>query len=122
MAVGFLSLSSGLEAGQRRSVWLQGDTVKRVLDGTCDGNSSKVKRLYLILVKRHYLRDLEWLIGNSTVERNSLQIWSGCSSVNAGSDIGSILSILKDHAEPSPQHLLFLWSLFEGVPKFYRDC
>ena len=37
-------------------------------------------------------------------------------------DIGSILSILKDHAEPSPQHLLFLWSLFEGVPKFYRDC
>jgi hypothetical protein len=37
-------------------------------------------------------------------------------------DIGSILSILKDHAEPSPQHLLFLWNLFEGVPKFYRDC
>lgn len=37
-------------------------------------------------------------------------------------DIGSILSILKDHAEPSPQRLLFLWNLFEGVPKFYRDC
>jgi AAA+ ATPase superfamily predicted ATPase len=37
-------------------------------------------------------------------------------------DIGSILSILEDHAEPSPQRLLFLWSLFEGVPKFYRDC
>jgi uncharacterized protein len=37
-------------------------------------------------------------------------------------DIGSILSILKDHAEPGPERLLFLWNLFEGVPKFYRDC
>ena len=37
-------------------------------------------------------------------------------------DVGSILSILKDHADPSPQRLLFLWNLFEGVPKFYRDC
>jgi AAA+ ATPase superfamily predicted ATPase len=37
-------------------------------------------------------------------------------------DIGSILSILADHAEPSPERLLFHWSLFEGVPKFYRDC
>jgi uncharacterized protein len=37
-------------------------------------------------------------------------------------DIGSILSILQDHADPTPERLLFLWSLFEGVPKFYRDC
>ena len=37
-------------------------------------------------------------------------------------DIGSILSILREHADPSPNRLLFLWSLFEGVPKFYRDC
>lgn len=37
-------------------------------------------------------------------------------------DIGSILLILKDHAEPTPDHLLYLWNLFEGVPKFYRDC
>jgi uncharacterized protein len=37
-------------------------------------------------------------------------------------DIGSILAVLKDHAEPSPERLLFLWNLFEGVPKFYRDC
>jgi hypothetical protein len=37
-------------------------------------------------------------------------------------DIGSILSILTDHAEPTPERLLFLWNLFEGVPKFYRDC
>jgi len=37
-------------------------------------------------------------------------------------DIGSILSILRDHADPVPERLLFLWNLFEGVPKFYRDC
>lgn len=37
-------------------------------------------------------------------------------------DIGSIKSILNDHADPSPMRLLFLWNLFEGVPKFYRDC
>lgn len=37
-------------------------------------------------------------------------------------DIGSILIILKDHAEPDAKHLLFLWNLFEGVPKFYWDC
>lgn len=37
-------------------------------------------------------------------------------------DIGSILAILRDHAEPTPERLLFLWNLFEGVPKFYRDC
>jgi AAA+ ATPase superfamily predicted ATPase len=37
-------------------------------------------------------------------------------------DIGSILSLLKDHTDPTPERLLFLWNLFEGVPKFYRDC
>ncbi|MCY2968305.1 MAG: AAA family ATPase [Planctomycetota bacterium] len=37
-------------------------------------------------------------------------------------DIGSILAVLRDHADPSPVRLLFLWNLFEGVPKFYRDC
>jgi AAA+ ATPase superfamily predicted ATPase len=37
-------------------------------------------------------------------------------------DIGSILSILRDHADQAPERLLFLWNLFEGVPKFYRDC
>lgn len=36
--------------------------------------------------------------------------------------IGSILAILRDHADTSPARLLFLWNLFEGVPKFYRDC
>lgn len=37
-------------------------------------------------------------------------------------DIASILSIIQDHAEPTPERLLFLWNLFEGVPKFFRDC
>lgn len=37
-------------------------------------------------------------------------------------DIASVLEILRTHAEASPERLLFLWNLFEGVPKFYRDC
>ena len=37
-------------------------------------------------------------------------------------DIGSILEILRTHADDDPRRLLFLWNLFEGVPKFYRDA
>lgn len=37
-------------------------------------------------------------------------------------DIGSVLQILRDHSDADPRRLLFLWNLFEGVPKFYRDC
>ena len=37
-------------------------------------------------------------------------------------DIASVLAILREHADTSPESLLFLWALFEGVPKFYRDC
>jgi len=37
-------------------------------------------------------------------------------------DIASVLAILREHADTSPERLLFLWNLFEGVPKFYRDC
>jgi uncharacterized protein len=37
-------------------------------------------------------------------------------------DIGSLVELLTAHADPTPERLLFLWSLFEGVPKFYRDC
>ncbi len=37
-------------------------------------------------------------------------------------DISSVLEILRAHAEPTPDRLLFLWNLFEGVPKFYRDA
>jgi AAA+ ATPase superfamily predicted ATPase len=37
-------------------------------------------------------------------------------------DVSSILEILRAHADVSPARLLFLWNLFEGVPKFYRDA
>ena len=37
-------------------------------------------------------------------------------------DIASIIEILQTHADDAPERLLFLWNLFEGVPKFYRDC
>jgi AAA+ ATPase superfamily predicted ATPase len=37
-------------------------------------------------------------------------------------DIASLLSLLDVHADRDPQRLLFLWNLFEGVPKFYRDA
>ena len=37
-------------------------------------------------------------------------------------DIGSILAMLDAHADRDPERLLFLWNLFEGVPKFYRDA
>ena len=37
-------------------------------------------------------------------------------------DIASVLEILRTHADASPERLLFLWNLFEGVPKFYRDA
>jgi hypothetical protein len=37
-------------------------------------------------------------------------------------DIASVLQILSKHADVDPMRLLFVWNLFEGVPKFYRDC
>ncbi len=37
-------------------------------------------------------------------------------------DIASVLEILRAHTEPTGERLLFLWNLFEGVPKFYRDA
>lgn len=37
-------------------------------------------------------------------------------------DIASIVELLETHADASPDRLLFLWNLFEGVPKFYRDA
>ncbi|MBI5753053.1 MAG: ATP-binding protein [Hydrogenophilales bacterium] len=37
-------------------------------------------------------------------------------------DIGSVLEILRAHADDDSSRLLFLWNLFEGVPKFYRDA
>lgn len=37
-------------------------------------------------------------------------------------DIASVLEILRAHTTPTAERLLFLWNLFEGVPKFYRDA
>lgn len=37
-------------------------------------------------------------------------------------DVASILEILRAHGTADVETLLFLWNLFEGVPKFYRDC
>lgn len=37
-------------------------------------------------------------------------------------DIASVLEILRAHGVADMETLLFLWNLFEGVPKFYRDC
>lgn len=37
-------------------------------------------------------------------------------------DIGSVLEILRTHTDATAERLLFLWNLFEGVPKFYRDA
>ncbi len=37
-------------------------------------------------------------------------------------DIASVAEILREHSHLEPERLLFLWTLFEGVPKFYRDC
>lgn len=37
-------------------------------------------------------------------------------------DVESLLDLLKVHADMSAERFLFLWNLFEGVPKFYRDA
>ncbi len=37
-------------------------------------------------------------------------------------DVAAVVQILREHADAAPERLLFLWTLFEGVPKFYRDC
>ncbi|MCC7110419.1 MAG: ATP-binding protein [Deltaproteobacteria bacterium] len=37
-------------------------------------------------------------------------------------DAGSLKELLSAHGGVEPERFLFLWSLFEGVPKFYRDA
>lgn len=37
-------------------------------------------------------------------------------------DFSTIFEMFSSHGINDPAHQLFLWSLFEGVPKFYRDC
>ena len=37
-------------------------------------------------------------------------------------DFQTLFDMFQDQGIDDPRHQLFLWSLFEGVPKFYRDC
>ena len=37
-------------------------------------------------------------------------------------DFATLFEMFDAHHIEDPMHRLFLWSLFEGVPKFYRDC
>jgi hypothetical protein len=37
-------------------------------------------------------------------------------------DVASVLQILRAHTKATPERLLFLWNMFEGVPKFYKDA
>lgn len=37
-------------------------------------------------------------------------------------DFATLFEMFATHGIDDPAHQLFLWTLFEGVPKFYRDC
>ena len=37
-------------------------------------------------------------------------------------DFETLFEMFRAHGITDPFHRLFLWTLFEGVPKFYRDC
>ncbi|NJM91362.1 MAG: ATP-binding protein [Rhodospirillaceae bacterium] len=37
-------------------------------------------------------------------------------------DFSTAFEMFREHKIDDPYHQLFLWTLFEGVPKFYRDC
>jgi AAA+ ATPase superfamily predicted ATPase len=37
-------------------------------------------------------------------------------------DFETLFEMFRAHGVVDPHHRLFLWTLFEGVPKFYRDC
>lgn len=37
-------------------------------------------------------------------------------------DFETLFEMFDEHEIEDPMHWLFLWSIFEGVPKFYRDC
>lgn len=37
-------------------------------------------------------------------------------------DFETLFEMFREHEINNPEHRLFLWSIFEGVPKFYRDC
>lgn len=79
--------------------------------------SSEVKGGLIVLGSLHaemtaLLEDRDAPLFNRTTDRLEL----------GHLDIASILEILREHADEDPYRLLFLWNLFEGVPKFYRDA
>ncbi len=37
-------------------------------------------------------------------------------------EISSLLQIFDEFGVTDPKQILFFWNLFEGIPKFYRDC
>lgn len=37
-------------------------------------------------------------------------------------DFETLFEMFREHGITDPHHRLFLWSIFEGIPKFYRDC
>ncbi len=49
---------------------------------------------------------------NRVTHRIALEHW----------DFATLFEMFDSHGVRDATHRLFLWSLFEGVPKFYRDC
>jgi uncharacterized protein len=49
---------------------------------------------------------------NRVTDRISLNHW----------DAETLFEMFRAHGITSPSQRLFFWSIFEGVPKFYRDC
>ena len=58
------------------------------------------------------LEDRDAPLFNRVTDRIELQHW----------DFATLFEMFRAHAIEDSYHRLFLWSLFEGVPKFYRDC
>lgn len=58
------------------------------------------------------LEDKDSPLFNRVTHRISVDHW----------DFQTLFEMYLAHGIVDSHHMLFLWSLFEGVPKFYRDC
>ncbi|MGL4728429.1 MAG: ATP-binding protein [Bosea sp. (in: a-proteobacteria)] len=58
------------------------------------------------------LEDKDAPLFNRVTDRISLKHW----------DAETLFEMFRAHDIHSPSQRLFFWSIFEGVPKFYRDC
>ena len=90
--------------------------LQAVVDG-CQARSNEVPGCLIVLGSIHaemtaLLEDQRAPLFNRLTDRVEL----------GHLDIGSVMEILRAHGKGTPEELLFYWSLFEGVPKFYRDC